>query len=462
VDFDLRSAIEDTLELMAGNAHAKQLELAAHVHADVPQFVHGDPNRVRQVLNNLVANAIKFTTHGEVTVTVAREAAGDQRVVLRFAIRDTGIGIPSEVQKRLFQPFMQADTSTTRRYGGTGLGLAISRTLVEQMHGRIGVVSEEGKGSTFHFTVRLERAKEAAIEPPATPVAPANTRVLIVEDNTAHATILGQLVKSWGLRPTRAATADAAVQHVREAGGAAEPYALVLLDAELPTAPGIQLAQRLRSTFGDATPRLVLVTGIGQQFDDTQLSAAGAGAWVTKPVREGRLREAIATVLAGGTGAPPSARPTPSARAVAGAPAPAAPTGARILLVEDNVINQQVALQQLQRHGLTADVAPNGLEALAALRRTPYELLLMDCMMPHLDGYETTRRIREVERRRAALGIARPEVHIVALTANAGPEDRARCLAAGMNDFVTKPLRPADLQRVLEHWRAPVTAVPAG
>ncbi len=452
VDFDLRSSIEDTLELMAGNAHAKQLELAAHVHADVPHFVHGDPQRLRQVLNNLVANAIKFTAAGEVIITVAREPSRERTIVLRFAIRDTGIGIPPEAQKRLFQPFMQADTSTTRRYGGTGLGLAIARQLVEMMHGRIGVVSDEGKGSTFHFAIRLEPAKDPALEPPLRRLQPPAARVLVVDDNASHAAIVSHLVRSWGLRPTRAKDARAALQQLREAAASSEPFALALVDAELPDAAGTLLARAIHAEAGDNPPKLVLLAGVGRQFEEAEIRSAGASAWLTKPVRESRLFETLATVLTGGepvitisshvraTLRPPSSPPSRSSRD-------------RILLVEDNVINQQVALQLLGRLGFEVDVATNGIEALAALRRISYGVVLMDCMMPEMDGYETTRRIREVERRRSALGIARPEVHIIALTANTGADDRARCLAAGMNEFVTKPLHPEDLQQLLERWR---------
>jgi len=454
IDFDLRSAIEDTMELMAGNAHAKHLELAAHVHADVPHILHGDPNRLRQVLNNLIANAIKFTAAGEVILTVACEHRASGCVVLRFAIRDTGIGIPPEVQKRLFQPFMQADTSTTRRYGGTGLGLAISKQLVERMHGHIGVVSEEGKGSTFHFHVRLERARHPQLEPGERLLSRDGARALIVDDNAAHARILSQLLKHWGVRPVRAASADAGLRQLQEAEERGEPFAFALLDAELPDAAGTLLARAMNATSNAAGPKLVLMAGLGRQFEDDELRAAGAAAWITRPLREHRLYETLSSVLAGGTGVRP---PGTRARFLPVAPVTPAPAsrsgGARILLVEDNVINQQIALQLLARMGLSADVAPNGLEALAALRRAPYEVVLMDCMMPEMDGYETTRRIREVERRRAALGIARPQVHIIALTANADPNDRARCLAAGMNEFVAKPVRPDELQRLLERWR---------
>jgi CheY-like chemotaxis protein len=327
------------------------------------------------------------------------------------------------------------------------------------MHGRIGVVSEEAKGSTFHFSVRFDLPAGSLLQTPIDPITAPNPRVLIVEDSATHANILAHLLRSWGLQPTRVRQAEAARQTIAKSVESGQPFAFALLDAELPDGAGTLLATDLRSRFGENGPTIILLAGIGQQFDDEQLRRAGVGSWVTKPVRESRLHDAITFALQHGT----DARPAPLRASLpwvvsASAVAPSGP--ARILIVEDNIINQQVALQLLARMGFEADVAVNGVEALAALRRTPYELVLMDCMMPQMDGYETTRRIREIERRRAALGIARPEVHIIALTANTTPEDRARCLAVGMNAFVSKPLRPAELQQILEEWRRPIPTTP--
>ena len=311
---------------MAGNAHAKHLELAAHVHADVPVCVHGDPNRLRQVLNNLVANAIKFTAQGEVILTVACEAATEQRVVLHFAIRDTGIGIPPEVQKRLFQPFMQADTSTTRRYGGTGLGLAISRTLVELMHGRIGVVSEEGKGATFHFTIRFDRAREAGDSSPLRAISPAGARVLVVDGQRGACRNSRSTTQSLG--PATDARQQCRGSAASRQRGGCRRGTLCPRTARRRTSRRRRHPAGARSAHAQsgARPRCILLAGVGQQFEDEQLRAAGAAAWVTKPVRESRLHDAVAAVLGGGVGARPTPLRFPASQQV-GAPAKSGASG---------------------------------------------------------------------------------------------------------------------------------------
>ena len=437
LDFDLQETIENTLELVSEQAYAKKLELTGFVPPDVPIHLRGDPGRLRQILLNLVGNAIKFTERGEVLVRVAKVSETATLATLRFEVRDTGIGLSSEGRARLFQPFTQADGSTTRRYGGTGLGLAISKQLAEMMNGQIGVESEAGKGSLFWFTAQLEK------QPPGTPLVRkekrdlTDLRVLIVDDNATNREILEHQTRSWKMRPASAASAAEALSLLRDAF--TDPFPLVILDMDMPGMDGLSLARAIKadSSLGART-RLVMLTSLGQRHDKAELGAAGIDACLTKPVRQSLLFDCLATVM--GHAPPLAVGPTPPPSVAVGmARKP------RVLLAEDNIVNRHVAVAQLRKLGYEVDAVTNGLEVLEALRRVPYELILMDCQMPEMDGYDATRAIR----RREQEAHSRP-VHVIAMTAHAMEGDVEKCMAAGMNDYLSKPVKLEELQRALE------------
>ena len=468
LDFDLRTVVEDTLSIVASRAHAKHLEIAAEFDPLVPRWVRGDPGRLRQVVTNLLSNAIKFTDSGEVLVKVSVGQFCDQQVDVAFTIADTGVGIAPEVLPRLFSAFSQADSSTTRRYGGTGLGLAIARQLVELMGGTIHATSELGAGSTFHFTVRLEWEPVPAGKLTDIQAGLIGTHVLVVDDNASQRRILGGMLASWHMQPTLAATAEEALTALREAAAQGRPHTIALLDAALRDGDGLSLARRIAADstlHGCAT---ILVSPLDCLTSEQTLREARVSACVAKPVKESRLFDAIATTLAGGELAAASlarsyrrlpARPLPPHAEVP------QPQALRILFAEDNSINQLVGLDQLATLGFQADVVADGAAAIEALRATPYDVVLMDCMMPRLDGLEATRRIRDLERHRAP-GFDRPvPLRIIAMTANAQPGDRETCLAAGMDDYIAKPVRTQDLRRALEHYvvaARTTAAAPAG
>jgi signal transduction histidine kinase/DNA-binding response OmpR family regulator/HPt (histidine-containing phosphotransfer) domain-containing protein len=441
LDFDVQETLETTLELLAGRAQAKRIELAGLVAPDVPRRLRGDPARLRQVLTNLVGNALKFTERGEVVVRVSVAEAAAPHVRLRCDVQDTGIGISPEAQARLFQAFTQADGSTSREYGGTGLGLAISKRLVELMGGQIGVSSTPGVGSIFWFTVLLEQSAHG----PAPSVDPkrdlADLRVLIVDDNATNRLILEHHTQLWRMQSRSAANGAEALRMVIEA--AARPFDLAILDMQMPDMDGLTLARTIRALPATVGTRLVMLTSLGEGLTQADLEAAGIAVCLAKPVRQSRLFDTLATAL-GRRGPAEDA----NGRVAASAPRPLRPL--RILLAEDNVINRQVAVGQLRRLGHEADVVASGVEVLEALARTPYDVILMDCQMPEMDGYEAAREIRRRERESR-----RPPVHIVAMTASAMQGDREKCLEAGMNDYVSKPVREAVLAEALNRCRPP-------
>ncbi|MDA0174395.1 response regulator [Solirubrobacter taibaiensis] len=419
-DFDVREAVADVCDLFAGRAHDRGLELVAQISDDVPKTLTGDEGRLRQILTNLVGNALKFTHAGEVVVTVTAETGG-----LRVAVRDTGIGIDPEILEGLFESFSQADSSTTRRYGGTGLGLAISRQLVEMMGGRIGAESAPGQGSTFWFTVRMP----AGDRPESVPVRElVGLKVLIVDDNATNREILERRLLSWRMNAGVAVDGEAGLDCIRKAATRGEPYDLVLLDHHMPGMDGLRVAAAL----GADGPRVILLSSAGGGR-----GGPGINATLTKPVRESRLFDTIATTM---NGAAP-----PVAKAPAAIPRPAPREGAPILLAEDNPTNQAVALNILRRRGFRVEVVGNGAEAVEALRREPFAAVLMDCQMPVLDGYAATAEIRHLE------GDAR-HTPIIAMTAHAMQGARERCLEAGMDDYLSKPLRAEVLDDVLRKW----------
>jgi signal transduction histidine kinase/PleD family two-component response regulator/HPt (histidine-containing phosphotransfer) domain-containing protein len=443
LDFNLLEVVEGALEVLGEKAGAKGLELVSCLDPETPLALRGDAMRLRQVLTNLLGNAVKFTDRGEVIVTVRPLSQAGSRAALRFEVRDTGVGIPPDVQSRLFQPFSQADGSSARRFGGTGLGLAISKQLVQMMNGQVGLESAPGRGSIFWFTVELETQAEAA--PVSSPWAAglANLRVLIVDDNETSRQNLTQQISSWKMSSDAVAGGGEALALLRQQALAGQPYDLALLDLQMPGMDGLTLVQAIQADSRLAHTRLVMLSPVGHPLSEADLRRKGLAACLLKPVKQSRLFDCLATVAgaAGATGL--TARAQPSSAVQAQYP------WLRILLAEDNSVNQKVALGQLRRLGYSAQVATNGLEVLEALERGGFDLIFMDCQMPGLDGYETTRRIRQRETQKDATERGAP-IHIIAMTAHAMKGDREKCLEAGMNDYVSKPIRTPELRTALE------------
>ncbi|MBN9694140.1 MAG: response regulator [Verrucomicrobia bacterium] len=445
VDFDLRDCLESSLDLLVERAEAKGIELAYLVHKEVPQFIRGDPGRLRQVLLNLASNGVKFTEQGEVFIEVSVVEQTSEDCQLRFVVRDTGIGLTQEAVSRLFQPFVQAENSTTRRFGGTGLGLAISRRLVEMMNGQIGVFSEPGKGSEFWCTARFGRSSGevgSRLRPPAERRDFTGVRVLIVDDNATNRRILEYQAASWHMDVVaNVSNASAALRSLERAAQTGNPVDVVLLDYQMPEMNGLELAQAIKGNPLLANTQLVVLTSMCQRLHPDEMRAMGISAWLVKPLKPARLHEALAGVL--------GEEPVAKRRHVAQAPAarPGEQTFAsqypgRILVVEDTPINQKLILKILEKLGYHPALAANGVAALEAVHRLPYDLIFMDCQMPEMDGYEATRRIRSSE-------TSGKHVRIVAMTANAMPEDRELCLKAGMDDYVAKPINVTAVQQAL-------------
>jgi signal transduction histidine kinase/DNA-binding response OmpR family regulator/HPt (histidine-containing phosphotransfer) domain-containing protein len=441
VEFALRDAVEETIEIFAGRAHAKNLELGCAIELDVPSVVRGDPMRLRQVLINLVGNAIKFTDSGEVIVRVRAVGAGG---LLRFEVADTGIGISEEAQTHIFNAFSQADSFTTRKYGGTGLGLAICRQLAALMGGEIGVHSEINHGSTFWFDVRLEAVSDAA--PTLTRLPRLNLvglRALIVDDNASSREILQQHMQSWGIEVVAAATSVAALAAL-ESGGAA--FDIGLVDDQMPGMDGIELASRIRRDSRWSALRLILQS-TRDDLDNGSERSQLFTAVLTKPLRRSQLFSCLSRVMTlqpGATLTAPAAEGAPAA-AVSGVRA----VGPKILLVEDNAVNREVAVGMLENLGCSIETAENGRLAIDAMNCATYDAILMDCQMPVMDGLTAT---GEIRRREQTSGAAR--VPVIALTANAMEGDRERCLAAGMDDFLSKPFTQQQLATLLRRWLA--------
>jgi PAS domain S-box-containing protein len=438
IPFDVRLTVEDVVDLLAECAYGKGLELACLVAPDVPRMVCGDPTRLRQVLTNLLSNAIKFTEQGEVVVRVSLAATHETTVTLQFEVCDTGIGMSPEVQERIFDAFTQADGSTTRKYGGTGLGLTITKHLVAYMGGSLEVESLPGHGSTFRFTALLGQAAEPA--PAGAPVAGLQgRRVLVVDSHPTTRLVLQRLLTTWGVQHGSAADSAQALQELSAAAAAGAPYDLAILDLQLPTVDGLQLARTMKEHPALASVRLVLVTPLGQRGEGEAARAAGIQGYLTKPVRQAQLRDCLLAVLGLreiNTGQLITRHTLVEAKAQ---------RRGRILLAEDNAINQRVALGLLKKLGYRADVVSNGREAVEALAQQSYDLILMDCQMPELDGFAATAEIRQRE------GDQRHTL-IIAMTANAMQGDRERCLTAGMDDYMSKPITLDVLRAKLALW----------
>ncbi|MEO6260572.1 MAG: response regulator, partial [Thermoanaerobaculia bacterium] len=440
-DFDFRSTIESAIDLLAEQAFAKGLELIVSVDEQVPGLVRGDAGRLRQVLVNLLGNAIKFTQSGEVTVSARSLSSEAGRFLLQIEVSDTGIGIPPEAQSKLFQPFTQADGSVTRRFGGTGLGLAISRQLVELMGGQISVESRPEMGTTFRFTTSVAESLKTG----AASRFLREARVLLAAANSTLRDSLERQLGSWRIRSESVDAGQAALEAVVQASGSGDRYEIVLLDGGLRGMDGLAVARAIRENPSLTGTRVVLLVPLGAKRDDRMLAEAGIVTCLTKPVKQSSLYDVLVTLLDDEV----SAYPRATFRAAASMPAVSARARrARILIAEDNAVNQKVAVRQLQKLGLTGDAVANGVEVLAALLTIPYDLVLMDCQMPEMDGYAATIEIRKREN-------AGEHIPIIAMTANALEGDRERCLAAGMDDYITKPVREAELASTLSRWLPP-------
>ncbi len=448
LDFELVENVESTATMLAERAQSKGIELVYVVADDVPTRLRGDPGRLRQVLTNLLGNAIKFTERGEVVLRVGLEAETPTHVALRFGITDTGIGIPPETQKRLFQSFHQADNSTTRRFGGTGLGLAISKQLVLLMHGEIGVESVVGQGSTFWFTVRLEKQAGAPRTDRPAPRDLSHVRVLVVDDNATNRQILSHQLVGWKMTHASAEGGREALVQLRAAAAAGQPHRIALLDMQMPEMDGMTLARTIKGDPAIAATRLIMLTSLGQRFTKEELAAAGIEAYLVKPVHATRLFDTLVAISGGQPAEPARSGP---ANVLPATPLPV--FALRVLVAEDNQVNQRIAVAQLKKFGCTVDVVANGLEVLEALSRLKYDLIFMDCQMPEMDGYEATKTIRELEHQHPQACQWKVPMPIVAMTANAMLGDREVCLTSGMDDYLSKPIRPSELQSVLERWK---------
>ncbi|GIX47037.1 MAG: hypothetical protein KatS3mg131_1248 [Candidatus Tectimicrobiota bacterium] len=445
VDFRLRDTVSDTLRTLAVRAQEKGLALAYQVAADVPDALLGDPGRLRQILVNLVGNAIKFTDQGEVVVSVrhaAAEAAEDGACTLHFSVRDTGIGIAPDKQRLIFEPFRQADSSTTRAYGGTGLGLAICKRLVQLMGGRIWVESRPGEGSTFHFTARFALSAAAAALPPPAPVAQLrDTPVLVVDDHPASAEALAELLKPWQVRPTVVHDGAAALAALAQAQQAGTPFPVVLLSATVDR-DGFAVAAQLKRAGGDV--RLILLAAAGQRGDAARCRQLGITGYLTKPVRPAELLDVLLVAL--GMKAQDASAPLITRHSLR------TQRPLHLLLAEDNAVNQKLAVRLLEKRGHRVAVVSNGRQAVAAVKRQAFDAVLMDVQMPEMDGLQATAAIRTWEKEHGG------HLPIIALTANAMQGDRERCLEAGMDGYVAKPLRAEELFAVLEQLVRPLPA----
>ena len=457
LDFDLHNLLDDFASSMALRAHDKGLELLCSAAPEVPASLRGDPGRLRQILINLMANAIKFTPAGEVAIRVTLLSEREGEVLLRFAVLDTGIGIPKDKIGLLFGKFSQVDASTTRQYGGSGLGLAISKQLAEMMHGEVGVVSEEGRGSEFWFTARLSRQSEGkqAESPPAMDLR--GLRVLIVDDNAASREILSTRLASWFMRPAQTKDGREALDMLHQALDEGDPFPIAVIDMQMPFMDGEELGRLIKADVRLADTQLVMLTSLGTRGDARRFEEIGFAAYLTKPARHHELYTVLSALPRflpdihdqPGGGLLQQRRPIVTRYSARELRHLFAGSGARILVVEDNATNQQVALGILGRLGLHADAVANGAEAVRTLETIPYDLVLMDVQMPVMDGYEAARQIR----RRSA--ILNPRIPIIAMTAHAMQGDREKCLAAGMNDYLAKPVSPQDVAEKLYRWLGP-------
>ena len=446
-DFDVFSTVGNVIDLLAESAQSKGLEITYNISRTVPQWLHGDANRLRQIILNLVSNGIKFTDRGEVSLRVDADQETVDSVVLCFEVTDTGIGVLPEARERILQPFEQADGSITRRFGGAGLGLTITRQLIEMMDGELSIDSTPGKGSTFRFTVRLDPPTADHYQDLVPQSDLVGTKVLIVDDNITNREILHYYVSDWGMVAAAAADGPRALQMLHAAANRGEPIDLVLLDMMMPGMSGIQVAQMIRMEPAFAGIRLIVLTSMGRCGDPEELSPSHIQAYLTKPVRQTELYQQIEKVM----GAPIEQTVLPDRSADATEPEPAGGEhrmDATVLLAEDNPVNQEVMREYLLDLGCRVDLVTTGLQAVAAWKRKPYDLILMDCQMPDMDGFEAAMLVRLRERQQNA----QRRIPIIAVTANAFEHVRDDCLAAGMDDYICKPFNQNELSAMLQRW----------
>ncbi len=439
-DFDLHELLESIPDMFAHRAHQKGLELSCHVQPLVPRQVRGDAERLRQVLVNLISNALKFTEKGEVNISAELISTLENEAKIRLRVRDTGIGIPMERLNRLFQSFSQVDISTTRKYGGTGLGLAICKQIVELMHGEIGVESTEGEGTTFWFAVTLQLAQEPS-KPPTQHSSLSGIRALAVDDNETNLHVLREYLTRWGMQITTVASPQEALQQLKQAASTDSPFSIAILDRMMPGMDGLELAQRIKAESSLNDTRLVLLTSLAEDVSPEDLLQLGMRS-LQKPIRQSRLFDAVVTAMEKPT-APALQKAQNAAPLVAihpSTPNSTNPTVRRILVVDDNEVNRAVASEILKSAGYETDVAINGLQAVKMVMDAPWDAVLMDCEMPEMDGFEATRKIRGLEKQSVLKHVSGNPLPIVALTAQAITGDRQRCLAAGMTEYITKPV----------------------
>jgi signal transduction histidine kinase/CheY-like chemotaxis protein len=442
VDFDLRDSLEEALKALAVRSDEKGIELLCEVAPEVPEILRGDFNRIRQILVNLVGNAIKFTAEGEVLVSVSVEGGEAPHCILHIVVSDTGIGIAPEKQKLIFEPFSQADSSTTRKYGGTGLGLTISTRLVEMMSGKIWVESKAGRGTRFHFTSRLEVSeKEIHAGPAAHQEIMRDVKVLVVDDNKTNRRILTSMLKRWHMQPDAVECAEKALTALSAVFRTMHPYRLIITDMHMPRMDGFAFLEQIRRHPELTATIIMMLTSAGRRGDAERCKELGVAAYLLKPVRQSELRAAILRIL--GAPAQTEAPALVTRHSLQEERKPA--TVLRVLLVEDNLVNQRLAVRLLEKRGHRVSVAGNGHEALEKVAKETFDLVLMDVQMPDMDGLEATAAIRKLEK-----GTAR-HLFIVAVTAHAMQSDRDRCLAAGMDAYIAKPLRPQELADMLAH-----------
>jgi PAS domain S-box-containing protein len=445
IEFNLPTVLEETTELLAVKAHEKDLNIVCLIDPDVPQFVRGDSGRVRQVILNLGGNAVKFTQEGSVSIHASMERMDEGRPVVRFAITDSGVGIPKEKQAKLFAPFTQVDGSITRKFGGTGLGLAISKQLAELMGGTIGmesparspVTGEFQQGSTFWFTIMFHPVEVTVSDAPAIKNVLEGIRVLVVDDSEANRFLVRTLLNNWGCRSGEAINGEHALEVLEEAVTAGDPFEFAVMDLVMPGIDGAEVGKRVKALQRLNKTHLVMMTSLGEQGDRERMLQIGFAAYFTKPFRQNQLKEAMESILNGTQRTVHHDKPpAKTVRAVQ--------SSARILIAEDNQINQLVALKILAKLGYRADTVANGAEAVDAVADGSYDIILMDCQMPEMDGFEATRVLREKNM----------QIPIIAMTANAMKGDRELCIAAGMNDYISKPVKSTELGSILERWLA--------
>ncbi|MBW4522214.1 MAG: GAF domain-containing protein [Scytolyngbya sp. HA4215-MV1] len=449
LDFNLSLCLEEITELLAVPAHNKHLNLSSLIHPSVPTLLRGDFSRLRQVLTNLVGNAVKFTSIGEVVIEVSLQSQTLTHATILFSVTDTGIGIAPDVQHKLFQPFTQMDASTTRKYGGTGLGLAICKQLVELMGGEIGLQSFPGKGSSFRFTIPFEKQVSSLEVPALVPLASPliGCKLLIVDSNATSRQAIRYQTVTWDVSIDETDDAEVALEMLRSQARQGKPYDIAILDRQLPEINGQFLSQQIRTDPILAKTRLVILATLNQQMTTHRLEALGASAFLMKPIKQSRLFDCLASVMSHESSQNPSKLVHTSSSKVTKPPLlePADASKIKILLVDDSPVNQKLAINQLKHLGYKADIAANGREVLDLVAKIDYDIILMDCQMPVMDGYDATRFIRQAE-------VGSRHTIVIAMTANAMKEDRDRCLAAGMDDYLSKPVRIEELAEKLATW----------